>query len=174
MVTIRPNENKLEMDKHIRTDCYVSVYDKFKAENPDAHFEVITRKTIPAIGHTKPSVLSPTWPLLDKIKKEKWDMPRYYAELGKQIMKDPDAIYRLEVLACMVRQGKTVFLVCYEKDAAKCHRTYIKALLSLTARFPRRIKGTCGSCGKEYMLLNTSPICDDCAASGLLNKHNRS
>ena len=157
----------------VRVDCYVAVFEKFKAAYPQAHFEVITRKTIPAIGHAKPSVLSPTWPLLDKVKSEKWDMTRYYAELGKQIFSDYDATYRLEELAEIVRSGKTVFLVCYEKDATQCHRTYIKVLLEMAVRFPRRRKDTCKSCMKEKMLVASSPVCDDCAARGLLDKYNK-
>lgn len=161
------------ISERIRTDCYVAVFDKFKAANPDAHFEIITRMTIPGIGHVTPSVLSPAWSLLDIVKAEKWDMLRYYAELGKQIFKDHDATYRLEELAEIARSGKTVFLVCYEKDATQCHRNYIKILLDMIVRFPKRRKDTCKSCRKEKMLLASSPVCDECAAIDRLDKYNK-
>lgn len=119
----------------IRTDCYVHIFMDKKKENPDAHFEIITRATLPAICHTTPSVLSPNWPLLDAAKAEKWGMPQYYAELGRQFQGDPAALARIKELARIARSGTTVFLVCYEKDASVCHRTYVKMLVERELKF---------------------------------------
>ena len=105
----------------IRTECYFAVLDKFKSKYPDAHFEIITRKAS--------SVLSPAWDLLDIVKREHWSMEKYYPELGKQFQRDPDALALIKRLADIARSGKTVYVVCYEKDASVCHRTYVKMLI---------------------------------------------
>jgi hypothetical protein len=113
----------VEMKKGtIRTDCYYAVLDKFKKEYPDAHFECAMRQWFS-------SVLSPTWDLLNAAKTQKWPIEDYYAALGRQIRHDPVALARLEFLRDLVRKGKTVFIVCVEKDASICHRTLIKELI---------------------------------------------
>lgn len=106
----------------IRTDCYYAVLNKFKKEYPDAHFECVMRQKFN-------SVLSPTWDLLNTAKTQKWPIDDYYKALGRQIQHDPVALVRLEFLRDLVRKGKTVFIVCFEKDALICHRTLIKEFI---------------------------------------------
>jgi hypothetical protein len=115
-----------EMD--IRLDCYVAVIEKFKKEYPDAIFEVITRQVFPP-WHIIPSVLSPTWELLTTAKREQWPIDQYFNELSKQFINDTVARKELIRLRDIARSGKTVFLVCVEKDASKCHRTLVKKLI---------------------------------------------
>jgi uncharacterized protein YeaO (DUF488 family) len=118
----------------IRVDCYVAVLERFMHEYPNAVFEVITRQTF-SPHHTMPSVLSPTWDLLNAAKSEKWPIERYFVELGKQFDRDPDAQEELFRLRTIVRSGKTLFLVCFEKDATKCHRTFVKNLLEQVYKY---------------------------------------
>lgn len=112
----------------VRLDCYLAVLEKFKHEYPDAIFEIITRKVIPPY-HLTPSVLSPTWELLDQAKHEQWPIEKYFAALRQQFFYDFDAHAELKRLRDIARSGKTLFLVCYEKDPNKCHRTLIKKLI---------------------------------------------
>lgn len=106
----------------VSVECYLAVLDQFKQKHPEAHFEVITR--------TAGSPLSPTWELLNTAKDEKWPMDEYYAALGKQFNQDIQARERLNYLIKLVKSGKNVFLVCYEKDPSKCHRSYVKMLIT--------------------------------------------
>jgi len=125
---------KNPMCGEVRVDCYVAVFDKFNAEYPDARFEVITRQTIPGIGHTTPSVLSPTWSLLTAAKQEGWSMDQYCAELAKQFNGDVAALVLINELAKVVYGGKDVFLVCFEKDPGRCHRGFVKTLVDMCVR----------------------------------------
>jgi len=116
------------MAGEIRIDCYVAVLEKFKREYPNAYFDVITRKVIPG-WTTQASVLSPTWDLLNMAKKEHWAMDQYYRNLESQFMNDDTAQVELEWLRELVRKGNMLFLVCFEKNPAECHRTFVKQLI---------------------------------------------
>jgi uncharacterized protein YeaO (DUF488 family) len=104
----------------IRTDCYLAVLKKFKEKYPNAHFEVITR--------VAKSPLSPSWDLLNKAKEEKWDFDKYRQALIIELGESGAAAKKLWELKLIARK-KDVFLVCYEKDASKCHRSIIKELM---------------------------------------------
>jgi uncharacterized protein YeaO (DUF488 family) len=77
----------------------------------------------------KPSALSPAWELIDTMKQEDWSMQKYYQELEEQFSNDLEAQSEIERLRGIVKSGKTLFLVCFEKDASQCHRTLVKQLL---------------------------------------------
>lgn len=106
----------------IRTDCYFAVLHKFEEKNRDAHFEVVTRQW-------QNSYLSPSWDLLYELKDGKISFEEYFVKLRMQIENDPNAMERLGRLKEMVLNSKTVFVVCVEKDATKCHRTLVKRML---------------------------------------------
>lgn len=107
--------------KHcIRTDCYLAVLKRFREQYPDAHFEVITR-----IAH---SVLSPSWELLEIAKKEKWDFKYYKDNLLKEFEENPAVWKRIKELQKIVKT-KDIFLICYEKNSSKCHRSIIKTII---------------------------------------------
>lgn len=103
----------------IRTDCYLAVMKKFKEQNPNAHFEVITRK----VNH----ILSPSWQFLQKYKEEglSW---KQYTEIFLHEMSAQGIEVKLRELKSLAEE-KDVFLVCYEKDASKCHRSIVKQLI---------------------------------------------
>ena len=104
----------------IRTDCYLAVLKKFKEKYPSAHFEVITRYA----NH----VLSPSWELLRQAKEENWSFKRYKEALLKELLNNNAALEKIKKLKNISRR-KVLFLVCYEKDASKCHRTIVKELI---------------------------------------------
>lgn len=110
---------------NIRIECYLAILRKFKERFPEAHFEVITR--------TSKSVLSPSKQLLYKVKyleKEdlKMNFERYRALYLKEILNNPDALIRIEELIEIAKE-KVVFLICYEKDSSKCHRSILKDVI---------------------------------------------
>ena len=105
---------------HIRIDCYLAVLKKFKEQYPNAHFEIITR--------TAHSILSPSWELLKKSKEEEWNFEYYSNELLKEFKRIPAVWKKIEELQ-KIAKTKDIFLVCYEKDASKCHRSIIKTIM---------------------------------------------
>lgn len=105
---------------NIRIDCYLVVKKKFEKQYPNAHFEVITR--------TSNSILSPSWELLKKIKREKWSFQEYKIKLLEELSLNPKVIPKLEEMR-KIAEKKTLFLVCYEKDPSQCHRSIIKKLI---------------------------------------------
>lgn len=113
----------------IRTDCYLAVLKKFREKFPDAHFEVITR--------TAKSILSPSKKLLieagimkksDGTKNPKMPFNEYSLKFFDEIENNPKAKERLRELL-KISKEKDVFLVCYEKDSNKCHRSLVKRIL---------------------------------------------
>jgi len=100
-----------------RVDCYLAVLKKYRAQFPRAHFEVVTR--------TAGSPLAPSWKLLDWAKTHEITFPQYAFLLLKELKERPEAKHRLFVLRRIVKD-RTVFLVCFEKNPAACHRTIIK------------------------------------------------
>jgi hypothetical protein len=114
----------------IRVDCYLAVLPKFKVLNPKAHFEDVTA--------TAKSPLSPTWTLLKRFQaRQKASgvqfnpaiFAAYLQELEPQLRSSRAAMERLAYLAGLVRQGITVFLVCYEVKPEECHRTLVKRMI---------------------------------------------
>jgi len=105
----------------IRIDCYLSVLKTFKKTYPDALFEVITR--------AKNHPLSPSWDLLKRARRENWEFKKYEFSFLTEIAKSSIAKKRLRELQELHKHGVDIFLVCYEKDPLKCHRSIIKNLL---------------------------------------------
>jgi len=109
------------LDQNIRLDCYISILDRMRGEFPDAHFEIVTRK-----GAESP--LAPSWDLLGKAKRGEMNFDAYAVKLVAEIKARPAAITRLQELR-EIAATKLVFIVCFEKDPAKCHRSIVKQLI---------------------------------------------
>nr|MDO8114946.1 hypothetical protein [Candidatus Sigynarchaeota archaeon] len=99
------------MKNQVRIDCYLAVIERFRIENPAAHFEVVTA--------TARSSLAPDWPLLNLAKSRRISFAEYLARLEKKLRASSRAQARLKELALVVREGTTMFLVCYEKNPAE-------------------------------------------------------
>lgn len=106
----------------VRVDCYHAVMARYRAANPDAVIAPITRQF-------ENSPLSPSWDLLHRAKREKWAYDRYCKNLEAEFESNPESERELDRLADLYLSGKSVFLVCVEKDAAVCHRSLVKMLL---------------------------------------------
>lgn len=104
----------------IRVDCYLAVLKKYREQYPNAHFEVITR--------TAGSILSPDWSLLTYCKDNNIPFERYRVLLIDQLKRRQGVKEKLEELK-EIAKTKDLFLVCYEKDASKCHRSIIKEMM---------------------------------------------
>jgi uncharacterized protein YeaO (DUF488 family) len=107
----------------IRVDCYLAVLKRFKLQFPSAWFEIVTRSFN--------SPLSPSWTLLEKYKSGLIDFQQFLGLLGSELAARPASLQRVDELA---RMSGTLFLVCYEKDASKCHRTFIKGMVETKRR----------------------------------------
>lgn len=115
----------------IRIDCYLAKLKSYKNMYPDAVFKVITR--------TAKSPLAPSRQLLDKSKKEKMDFQTYKKyflfEKNKQKRDKTEEglkfMRELNEIVDLYEQGKTIFLVCYEKKPSICHRSIIKELAEI-------------------------------------------
>lgn len=114
----------------VRTDCYLAVSKKFKEKYPDAHFEYVSRSRFN-------SILSPSVDLLidagiykksDGTKNPKMSWQDYKSAFKKEIKNNTKALERLKELKEMANE-KTVFLVCFEKDASECHRSILKEMI---------------------------------------------
>lgn len=106
---------------NIRIECYLAILKRYKKTFPEAYFEVITR--------TSKSVLSPSKELLYRAKYiEKMDFGMYRALFLKEILNNPKALKRIEELREIAKE-KLVFLICYEKDSSKCHRSIVKDII---------------------------------------------
>ncbi len=108
----------------VRLDCYVALLPKFKERFPMAHFEVITRQ-----GASSP--LSPSWSLLEAIKSGALAWEEYGVRLVAEIHANQEARARLKRLRGIASERVT-FLVCFEKDPARCHRSIVKKLVNET------------------------------------------
>jgi uncharacterized protein YeaO (DUF488 family) len=104
----------------IRVECYLAVLKSFKQKYPQAHFEVITR--------TAKSPLSPSQALLERYKHCNQSLDAYFVELEQELRARPAAMQRLKELKAISKE-KDVFLVCYEKDPAMCHRSLVKRMI---------------------------------------------
>lgn len=117
---------------NIRIECYLAVLKKFKKRYPEAYFEVITR--------TSKSVLAPSKELLYKAKYvEKMDFDEYRALYLAEIFNNSDALKRIEELREIAKE-KLLFLVCYEKDSSKCHRSILKDVMQNPSKYGYRNK----------------------------------
>lgn len=114
----------------IRIDCYLWLLKDCKRKNPNAHFEVITNPT----KHP----LSPSDNLLieagifkrkDGKYNPKMPFKIYRKKFIKEMLSNPKAIKKIQELKKMHENGETIFLVCYEKDPKKCHRSIVKELI---------------------------------------------
>jgi uncharacterized protein YeaO (DUF488 family) len=106
---------------NIKLDCYLAVLKKYREKYPNALFEVITR--------TAKSPLSPSWELLNKAKEQNWSFERYKRAFLKEIKNNSRAKEKMKEIKKKARGGRTVFLVCYEKNPNECHRSIIKDFL---------------------------------------------
>lgn len=102
------------------TNCYLAVLKKFKMQFPHAHFEIITR--------TAGSVLAPSWKLLTLSKEVGLSFDEYRKLFTTEIKNNPIARKCIEEIRELVKD-QLIFLVCYEKDASKCHRSIVKEMI---------------------------------------------
>ena len=81
MVNVAFFKSQFNVITMIHTECYVAKLDQYKSAFPNAYFEVITRKQYvpetPKYGH----ILSPSWELLTKAKKNQWSFFAYASVL---------------------------------------------------------------------------------------------
>jgi hypothetical protein len=97
------------------------VLDRYRRKHPRARFEVITR----AAGHP----LSPSWGLVRR-GREGLPLPKYReALLGEFRARRAEVEAELRRLRALAESGRTVFLVCYERDPARCHRSAVARLV---------------------------------------------
>jgi len=75
------------------------------------------------------SVLAPSWKLLNKAKAENWSFEKYRKHFIKEIMSNQKAIEKMREIKKLA-ETKDVYLICYEKDASKCHRTILIELIN--------------------------------------------
>jgi len=111
---------------NIRVDCYMAILARMQQENPDAHFEIITRRDVS-------SPLSPSWHLLMQAKNEDMSFEEYGKLLLAEIKQRPTALALMQELYELARK-QTVFLVCMEKDPGQCHRSLVKKWMMDLAR----------------------------------------
>lgn len=104
----------------INIDCYLAVLKDFRKRLVHGHFEVITR--------TAKSCLSPSKELLDYAKKNKIPFEEYRMLFLDELKKNSYVPLKLKALK-QISKERVVFLVCYEKDASKCHRSIVKDIL---------------------------------------------
>jgi uncharacterized protein YeaO (DUF488 family) len=111
----------------IRVECYVAVLKQYREDYPDAHFEIVTRQMF---GDEGDSVLSPSWDLLKKSKAENWPFEKYTQSFLTEMRNSTTGSQaRLAILKKQKDLGKTIFLVCVEKDPQECHRSILKKIL---------------------------------------------
>lgn len=110
----------------INTDCYLRVLEKYKAKLPDAHFEVITRM--------EESLLSPSWELLNYAKENKISFEEYKERFLKELKQRPFVVEKLRTLK-RIGKDRLIFLVCFEKDASKCHRSIVRDILMTPRKY---------------------------------------
>jgi uncharacterized protein YeaO (DUF488 family) len=103
---------------NIRLECYRAILARVQQEHPDAHFEIITRQEMS-------SPLSPSWPLLKQAKAEAMPFEEYGEKLLEEIRHRKDAFVLMKKLYELAKH-QPVYLVCYEKDYSKCHRSLVK------------------------------------------------
>lgn len=113
---------------NIQINCHLAKLRTFKRIYHEAHFEVITR----TVKHS----LSPTWKLLTMLKKKTIDFETYRLLFLEEIANNPEAIKRIRELR-EIGKDKLIFLVCYERDPKKCHRSIVKDIIEKKIRtFP--------------------------------------
>lgn len=116
---------------NVRLECHLAKYRIFKQIYHQAHFEFITR--------TVKSHLSPTWDLLHRLKNGEIDFETYKRLFIKELLENPEAIKRIRELR-EIANDKTVFLVCYERDWRRCHRSIIRDIMEKKIKtFPLEI-----------------------------------
>lgn len=104
----------------INTDCYLAILKKYREKYIDAHFEIITR--------TAKSCLSPSKELLEYAKKSNMSFDRYKELFLEELKRNSFVPEKLKSLK-KISEERLIFLVCYEKDADKCHRSIVREIL---------------------------------------------
>lgn len=116
-------------NERIRTDCYLALLKRFRERYPNAHFEVITSRSSSPLKPSKELLINAgIMKKRDGSKNPMMPFNEYSILLKEEIRKNQEAWKRLKELKEMSKK-KTVFLVCYEKDSSKCHRTLIKEMI---------------------------------------------
>ena len=101
-------------------ETYLAILKKMRELHPEAEFIVVTR--------TAHSVLAPSWELLNEAKSTNMTFAEYSRRYIKEISERRAARLELTRLARLSRE-KDVYLVCYEKDPARCHRSILLKII---------------------------------------------
>lgn len=72
--------------------------------------------------------LAPKGGLLHDIKDERIDFEEYEERFRLQVSNDRRALVLIDALAHMAL-GRDVCVLCFEKDASRCHRTIVKEMI---------------------------------------------
>jgi uncharacterized protein YeaO (DUF488 family) len=127
----KSNEKKEDkLKNNIRLDCYVSVFKKYKQDYPNAHFELITRKHIQMDYNVYADYLAPSSDLLKEAKSTKMSFEVYTEKFINEIRNSEKAKKRIKILRDAAEHGKTIFLICFEKNPNECHRSIIKKFIT--------------------------------------------
>lgn len=130
---INPILEKYDIFSHtgyIRTDCYLAKLNEFKKLYPDALFKVITHRThSPLAPSTRLLIEAGIFEKSDGSKNPKMDFDEYRKRFIEEIKNSKSAMIIIHDLNQLWKNGNVIFLVCYEKDPAFCHRSIIKKLI---------------------------------------------
>jgi len=102
-------------------ETYLAILSKMREKHPDAYFIVVTR--------TAASPLSPSWELLNKAKADKWGFKKYREYFISEIESNRTAREAMKYIK-EISKRQDVYLVCYEKDAKKCHRSILIEMIN--------------------------------------------
>lgn len=138
---------------NIRIECYLAILKRYKEKYPDAHFEVVTR--------TAKSKLAPSKELLIHAKSIKMTFERYRILYLLEILDNIDALMRIEELREIAKE-KIVFLICYEKDPSKSHRSILKDVIQNPKKYRNGIVFSCFKCQYKLEMDNDDYFCPSC------------
>jgi len=91
------------------------------------------------------STLAPSWDLLNKAKNEKWSFKKYRIHFIKEITKNKKAIDRLFEIRELAKNND-VYLICFEKDSSKCHRSILIEIIKNLWRYLYGNNKICNQC----------------------------
>ena len=102
-------------------ETYLAKIHQMKKVYPLAHFLIVTARA--------QHILAPSWELLGAVKKGEIDWETYKTRYMEQIQRHPIArreLHRIKHLA----ETKDVFLVCYERNPKRCHRSILIEMIN--------------------------------------------
>ncbi|MHA1229226.1 MAG: DUF488 domain-containing protein [Candidatus Helarchaeota archaeon] len=91
------------------------------------------------------SILAPSWELLRKAKNEAMSFEEYRKLFIKEISENKDAIDKLFEIRETAKK-RDVYLICYEKDSSKCHRSILIEIIENLWRYVYGSGRICNQC----------------------------